>query len=106
MSNLVTFRDLIAANKRASFWLVAGFILFVTAVAVCFGVAFLYWATGSASWGDLRGGIIAGLVAAVIAFFLAWLSYYAGDSMVLGVSGARPLGDREDLELKNVVEEI
>lgn len=106
MSNLVTFRDLIAANKRASFWLVVGFILFVAGVAVCFGVAFLTWTTGTATWADLRGGIIAGLVAAVIAFFIAWLSYYAGDSLVLGVSGAKPLGEGEDPELWNVVEEM
>jgi heat shock protein HtpX len=106
MSNLVTFRDLIAANRRASFLLVAGFVLFVAVVAVCFGVAFLYWSTGSATWDQLRGGFIAGLVAAVIAFFVAWLSYFTGDSMVLGVSGARPLGEAEDPALRNVVEEM
>jgi heat shock protein HtpX len=106
MPSFVTFRDLIAANKRASFWLVVGFCLFVAVVAACFGVAFLYWSTGSASWAEVRGGIITGLIAAGISFGIASLSYFAGDSMVLGVSGARPLQPGEDPELQNVVEEM
>src|SRR5687767_10893417 len=106
MSNLVTFRDLIAANKRASILLVIGFVLFVALVAVCFGVAFLSWTNDSATWDEVRGGIITGLVAGVISFFIAWLGYFTGDSLVLGVSGARPLREGEDPMLRNVVEEI
>jgi heat shock protein HtpX len=106
MSNLVTFRDLIAANKRASFWLVLGFVVFVAAVAVCFGIAFLYWTTGSATWDQVRGGMFTGLVAGAISFGIAWLGYFAGDSLVLGVSGARPLQEGEDPMLRNVVEEM
>lgn len=106
MANLVTFHDLIRANKRASFWLVVGFVLFIALVAACFGVAFLTWSTGGATWEDIRGGVITGFVAAAIAFLIAWLSYAVGDSLVLGVSGARPLGEGEDPELRNVVEEM
>src|SRR5688572_4320572 len=105
MSNLVTFRDLIAANKRASFWLVIGFVLFVAVVAMCFGVAILSSMSNNATWDEVRGGIIAGLVAGAISFGVAWLGYFTGDSLVLGVSGARPLQEGEDPMLRNVVEE-
>jgi heat shock protein HtpX len=105
-SQILTFRDLIAANKRASAWLVAGFILFVMALAMILGIAFLALSNGTATWDDVRHGMVVGAIAGVVAFFFSFLAYYAGDSLILGVSGSRPLQPGEDVELQNVVEEI
>jgi heat shock protein HtpX len=105
-SNIVTFRNLIAANRRASFRLVVGFVLFVTALAMLLGVTFVSVHTGSVDWPEIRSGILTGSIAGIVAFLIALLSYFAGDSMILGISGCRPLGEAEDPELRNVVEEI
>lgn len=105
-SNIVTFRDLIAANKRASFWLVVGFVLFNMALAVILGIAFIAMSGGYSSAEDIRIGIIIGVIAAVIAALISSLAYFEGDSLVLGVAGAQELEPGEDQELRNVVEEI
>lgn len=103
---ITTFRDQISNNKWASFWLVLFFILFVAALAVILAIAFLSLSTGQSSWNEIRTGAIAGLIAAVVAFFLTALAYFGGDSLVLGVSGAYPLREGEDPELYHVVEEM
>jgi len=103
---MVTFRDEIAANKRASFWLVLFFILFTAALAVILAIVIMSYMTGQATWNEIRTGSIVGLVVAVIAFFLTLLAYYGGDSLVLGVSGAQPIQQPDDPELFNVVEEM
>lgn len=101
-----TFRDQIAANKRASFWLVLFFILFTAAVAVVLAVAFISMSSGQASWNEIRVGAITGLIAAGIAFLFSLLAYYGGDSLVLGVSGAQEIQEGDDPELFHVVEEM
>lgn len=101
-----TFRDDIAANKRASVVLVVCFVLFVAAIAVILAIAFISMSTQNATWAEVQSGVIAGLVAAVIAFFICSLAYFNGSSLVLGVSGARPLQPGEDPELYHVVEEM
>ncbi len=106
MSSAVTFRDLIAANKRASFWLVLGFILFVFVLAGVLGVTIVSIVTGGTGREEIQSGILAGGIAAAVAFLISILSYFSGDSLVLGVSGARPLQEGEDPELRNVVEEM
>jgi heat shock protein HtpX len=105
-SNIVTFRDLIARNKRASFWLVVGFVLFNIALAVILGIAFIAMTGGYSSSEDIRIGIIIGAIAAVVATLISSLAYFEGDSLVLGVAGAQELEPGEDQELRNVVEEI
>src|ERR1041384_5495629 len=105
-TNIVTFRDLIASNKRASFWLVLGFIFFIMILAMVLGVAFISLSSGYHSWDQFRTGIFVGMIAGVIACFISSLAYFSGDSLVLGVAGARPLEPGQDPELQNVVEEI
>lgn len=103
---MTTFRDQISANRWASFWLVVGFIVFVAFVAVVLAITVVSLSTGQATWNEVRTGTIAGIIAAVIAFFLTLLAYFGGDSLVLGVSGAHPLREGEDPELYHVVEEM
>jgi heat shock protein HtpX len=102
-----TFRDLIAANKRASFWLVILFCLFVTAVAMVLGLAILaYLSPGTVSHLRIGQAVAIGGLAAALALLLSLLAYYSGDSMVLAVSRARPIEHQDDPELFNVVEEM
>jgi heat shock protein HtpX len=102
-----TFRDLIADNKRNSMILVVVFCLFVTAVALVFGIAFLAY-VDPRSFDSLRWGpaLLAGGIAAGISLLCSLVAYYAGSDMVLAVSGARPLSHEDDPELYNVVDEM
>jgi heat shock protein HtpX len=102
-----TFRDLIAANKRNSFLLVALFIVFTAVVAMALALGLMvFWDDGAALKVNVVRSAIVGCVAMVISFFLALLSYYAGDKMVLAVSGAKPITHKDDPQLFNVVEDM
>ncbi|MBM4070275.1 MAG: M48 family metallopeptidase [Planctomycetes bacterium] len=103
----VTFRDLIADNKRKSFWLVAGFCLFIIAAALilALGVA-AYWFPDAIAHLDFRQAALVGALAGGFAFLVSTLSYFEGDSLILGISGAREIAHRDDPELFNVVEEM
>jgi heat shock protein HtpX len=102
-----TFRDLIADNKRKSILLVVLFCLFTTAVAMLLGLAVVaYFAPNILAHIDWERGLALGGLAAGIAFLVSLFSYYAGDDMILAISGARPIEHRDDPELFNVVQEM
>lgn len=89
----VTFRDLIAANKRRSVVLVG------LLVAILVGVG--------AMIGGLYGSAAAGAgIALVVGGLAALWSYYGGASAVLAMSGAREIEKADDPQLFNVVEEL
>ena len=102
-----TFRDLIAANKRKSFWLVAFFALFTLVVCGVLALAIVLWIDPSLadqmSW---TRGLLLGGGAALFSFFMMYLAYMSGDRMVLGVSGAKEIQKSDDPQLFNVVEEM
>src|SRR5262249_6907907 len=102
-----TFRDLIAANKRNSVLLVALFILFTVVVALVLVLAILAWSNPQAlahlDWGE---ALLAGAIAGGLSLLLSLLGYYSGDSLVLAVSGAKPIEVKDDPELFHVVEEM
>ena len=102
-----TFRDLIAENKRKSFWLVLLFVLFTLVVAGVLALAIiLYIDPNLADHVSWSTGVLVGLVAALLSFILMYLAYMSGDQMILAVSGAKPLEKAEDAQLYNVVEEM
>lgn len=81
----------ISANKWKSAALVGAFVLLVLAIGYVFGRA-----TG---WGP------AGLVLAlVVAFFMAWGSYWYSDRIVLSMSRARPVSKETEPYIVNTVE--
>jgi heat shock protein HtpX len=81
----------IAANKRKSALIVAGFVLFIFLLAWLFG--------------RLAGMGRAGLIAAlVISAGLALISYNSSDKVVLAISRARPVTKEEFPHLVNTVE--
>jgi heat shock protein HtpX len=102
-----TFRDMIAENKRKSFWLVVVFVLFITVVAGVIGLAVVFYfdpeLADDISW---TSGIAIGVAAALASFFLAYLGYMSGDQMILYTNGAKPMQKADDPQLFNVVEEI
>ena len=102
-----TFRDLIAQNKRKSFWLMVGFFLFTVIVAGVLSLAVLF--SIDPSMGSGRSwvwSVAIGLIAALLSFLYMYLSYMEGDRMILGISGAKPIEKADDPQLFNVVEEM
>jgi len=83
--------DLIRANKRRSYLLVAGFILVVALVGAAIG--FL-----------VGNGPIFTLVALVISALIAFTSYWKADKIALAVSRAHPADPAEYQRLHNLVE--
>jgi len=81
----------IAANRRRSFFLIFLFVLFLL---------FLGWIFGEA-YGAGQAGV---LIALILALFISLITFFYGDKMVLGISGARPVDRRENPYLANVVE--
>lgn len=93
-----TFHTLIARNRRNSFFLVAGFLVFFVAVGLVIGLV----------WGDgqpMVGVAVAG-AAAALAFILMLGSYFSGANAILSISKARRLERATDPQLHNVVEEL
>ncbi len=96
-----TFHTLIARNKRNTFFLIAGFMVFFIGLGVLIG---LVWGWGSENrWAF---SIIVAVIAAVVAFCLTLASYYGGSSALLGLSRAKEIKQEDDPQLFNVVEEL
>ena len=92
-----TFYNQIAANKRKSFLLA----LIVVALFGALGFSIGYAVTGSASGAGVAMAIALGIGSA-----LAVGSYFSGDSVVLGVSGAKEVDPASAPQLMNVVQEL
>jgi heat shock protein HtpX len=84
--------DQVNANKRRSFLLVAGFVVFVVAVVAAFD-----YVLGGSGWVIL-------LIAVPIAAGSAFLSYWKSDAVALAMSRARPADPTEYARLHNLVE--
>lgn len=89
-----TTYDFIAANKRKSFLLVAGFIVFVV---------FLGWAIGQ--WtGDIAGTMV---IASLVSLAMALGGYFAGDKLALTSAGAAgPITKQQNDYYWNLVENL
>jgi heat shock protein HtpX len=96
-----------ALNRRNSVLLVAIFVLFIVIVALVFSLAILVSVMPDVDLTThLWHAATVGGIATIVAAGLAALSYYEGDQLVLGVSGAVPLQKEQDPQLYNVVEEM
>jgi heat shock protein HtpX len=103
----VTFRDLIAQNKRQTAILVTVFILFCAVVVMVLSLAILAYlhpdAVRSLNWAEAA---LCGGIAAMVAGLFACYSYYSGDSVILAMTGAKEIQHGDDPQLFNVVEEM
>lgn len=89
--------ELIRQNRRKSF------ILFILMGACLLMLGFII---GQAYFGPPNGGIGGLIFAAAIWMILSLISYFAGDSLVLNMSGARQVTPDVHPQLFNVVEEM
>ena len=103
----VTFRDLITQNKRQTAVLVMVFILFTAAVVMVLSLAILaYIHPDAVRRLDWSRSLLYGGIAAAVAGAFAVGSYYSGDSVILGITGAKEIQKQDDPQLFNVVEEM
>jgi heat shock protein HtpX len=92
-----TFYDQISANRRNSF-------LMAAAVVAILGV--LGFAIGYAVFGEPAAGVGTTGVALGFGALSAVGTYFAGDKLVLGISGAKPVTEQSAPQLMNVVREM
>jgi heat shock protein HtpX len=83
--------DLIRANKRRSVLLVIAFVAVVAVIGFAFGVVF-------------GNGLVATIVALIVAGVVAFISYWKADKIALGVSRAHPADPQQYARLHNLVE--
>ena len=83
--------DLIAANKRRSILLVAGFVVLVCLVGLAASLLIGY-------------GVFGTLVALVLSGGMAFFSYWKADAIALAVSRAHPADPQEYKRLYNLIE--
>ena len=93
-----TFHTLIAKNRRNSFILIGGFMLFFVGMGFLIGMV---WGGGQAAF-----SIMVAAIAGIVAFILTLASYFGGSSALLGMSQAKEIVHADDPQLFNVVEEI
>jgi heat shock protein HtpX len=92
-----TFYDQISANRRNSF-------LMATLVVVL--LALLGFAIGWAVFGSPAGGVFMTAGAVAVGALSGVATYFAGDQLVLTVSGAREIDDTSAPQVMNVVREM
>ena len=92
-----TFRDRIAANRRNSLLLIAGFLGFVTVFGYVIGYAWL---------GDPTRALFGLVLAFVVGTVSGLATYYGGDRIVLAASRAMEITHDDAPVLFNVVEEM
>lgn len=94
---MATFYDQIGANRRNS-------VLLALAVVVILGL--LGAVIGFAVTGVPEAALLGAGLAVAVGLFASLISYYAGDSLVLSVSGAKEVTEQDQPQLLNVVREI
>ena len=97
MTGRATFYSQEAANRRDS-------VLLIVVVAVILGA--LGFAIGYGTSGVVQTGIAVTTGALVLALFLSVGSYFGGDQLVLGTSGAKQVDEASAPQLINVVQEM
>jgi len=94
---MATFYDQIGANRRNSVLLALAVILILGLLGTAIGVA----VTGAPEAALPSAGLAVG-----VGLLASLISYYAGDSLVLSVSGAKEVTEQDQPQLLNVVREI
>lgn len=89
----MTFYDQIDSNKRKSFFVIFGFIAFITIAVYFMAVGFGF----SLSYVGL---------ALVFSGIMSFVSYYYSDQIILSLSGARPANRQQDFQFYTVTENL
>ncbi len=101
----VLIYDRIGGNKRSTFLLMVGFVLFVAAFFAAIGV-FLTFYAGVAEEDQVRLSVQIAVAAAVISLGLGLMMYYVSTATVLMISGVHDVTKEEEPELYRVVENL
>ncbi len=83
----------VAANKRRTVYLMAGFAVLITGLVAAFDLAF-------------AGGPVVVAVAVVVVVAMVWGSYFYSDSLAIAAAHARPADPVRYRQLHNIVEEL
>lgn len=97
---MVNVYESVSANKRNSAIIVVGFVLFVTVSAVLIAKGI------SAYYGYQSTGLEFTGIALVISGIMSFVGYYYSDSVILGLSKARPADKRTDFTFYSVCENL
>jgi heat shock protein HtpX len=92
-----SFHEQIDANRRRSLLLIASVFVLLAVLGLVIGYAVT---------GVPEGGYLAIGIAVVVAALMTSVSWFAGDSIVLAASRARPVTDESHPRLMNVVREM
>jgi heat shock protein HtpX len=89
----MTVYSQISSNKQKTWLVMILFTLFITTVTYVFGRASGY-------------GLSFAGIGLIVAGIFSFISYYFSDQMVLSLSGAKPVAEKDDPELYHVVENL
>jgi len=92
--------ELISKNKRESWLLVFGMVVFTCVIAYVFGLWF-----GGKQYGQQYAIMFAGF-GLIFALIGALLSYFTGTKVIMAVSRAHKVSPEEETQLHNIVEEL
>lgn len=97
---MVNVYEAVSANKRKSWFVIAGFIIFITLAAIFIAQGLAHYYGYSSSWLGVTG------LALIISGAISFASYYWSDKIILGLSGARPADRRRDFNFFTVAENL
>lgn len=97
---MVNVYESVASNKRKSWLVIIGFAVFVlvASVVIARGIAVYY--------GYQSSGLELAGIALVFSGVMSFVSYYFSDSVILGLSGARPADKKRDFHFFTVAENL
>ncbi len=101
----VLIYDRIGQNRRATFILMAGFVLLMTAFFGAIGLVVSIY-SGAGDQIDTGLAIRAGAAAAIVGLAIGLLMYYTASAAVLSISGARQVVKEEEPQLYRIVENL
>lgn len=97
---MVNVYESVDSNKRKSWLIMAGFVVFVLLASVLIAKGLGLYYGYETSGLELTG------FALVISGVMSFVSYYASDSIILGISGARPADRKRDFLFYTVTENL
>ncbi len=97
---MINVYESVDSNKRKSWIIIAGFIIFVLVASVLIAKGLAAYYGYQSSGFELTG------FALIISGVMSFISYYASDSIILGISGARPADKRRDFLFFTVAENL
>jgi len=97
---MINVYESVDSNKRKSWIIIAGFVIFVLVASVLIAKGLAAYYGYQSSGFELTG------LALIISGVMSFISYYASDSIILGISGARPADKRRDYLFFTVAENL